>query len=82
MIMGAVRQTFQPQLDSKSNRPIEMTSRCLSKTTNVFVFERGSREYLAQLNRSPEERVMTNLRKLRAEERMVQRERSTGRSMI
>ena len=39
MIMGAVHQMFQLQLDSKSNWPVEMTSKCSLKTTNSFVFE-------------------------------------------
>ena len=56
------------QLDSISNRLMKTTSKHSPKTINVFVFERGSSEYVARLNQSPVERVMTDLLKSRRRE--------------
>lgn len=62
-IMVVVHQRFHIQLDSFSDQPIEMMSKCFEKTTNVFLFESASCEYLTLSNRSPNNGVMTVLLK-------------------
>ena len=61
-----------------SNQPNDMTSKRSGKANNVFDFERVLCEYLAPLNRSPVDRFMTVLRKLRIEGRVTPEKRRVG----
>lgn len=72
---------LQLEMDSNRNWPIEMMSKHFSKTTNVFLFERASREYFTRLNRSSVEGVMTHLRKSCIEERQLHRKHLDVRFM-
>ena len=65
----AVTQNLHMQLDSLSQLPIEIASKCSESGTNVFPLERASRGYLARLDRSPVERVIDDLLKPRRERR-------------